>query len=100
MCRKKMCWRLPFSNADGKLSAFVREGEQFDLCGLDGDGEAFEDTMMPIILRNAASIRLLAPLGAGGTSGRHTIWLSPRVTVQVRFRELVEIGGAVRRGRR
>ena len=52
------------------------------------EGEAFEDTKMPIILRNAASIRLLAPLGL---EALEEYGLSePQATVQVRYRKLVE----------
>lgn len=74
------------SNAAGSFS-FVREGDSWTYTDL-GDGEGFEDTMMPIILRNAASIRLLAPLGL---ESQDEYELSePPVTVQVRYRELVE----------
>ena len=48
------------SNAEGSFT-FTRDGEDWTYGGLS-EGELFEDTKMPIILRNAAGIRLLEPL--------------------------------------
>ena len=48
-------------NAAGDFT-FLRDGEGWIYDGLN-EGEEFDDAKMPIILRNAASIQLLEPLG-------------------------------------
>ena len=75
------------SNAAGSFS-FVRDGDSLTYTDLE-DGEAFEDTKMPIILRNAAWIRLLEPLGLEALEEYELD--EAQVTVEVRYRELVEI---------
>ena len=50
------------------------------------EGEEFEDTKMPIILRNAATIRLLEPLGLLALDEYKLA--APQVTVDVRYRKL------------
>ncbi len=66
---------------------FLRAGEGWTYTGL-GEGAVFEDTRMPIILRNAASVQLLEPLGL---EAKEAYGLdSAAVTVEVRYRELVE----------
>ncbi|MCY3798304.1 MAG: DUF4340 domain-containing protein [Chloroflexi bacterium] len=78
---------ISVSNAAGSYS-FARDGDSLTYTGLAA-GEAFEDTKMPIILRNAASIRLLAPLGLAEPDEYGLD--EAQVTVDVRYRELVEI---------
>ena len=73
-------------NANGSFR-FVRDGESLTYADL-GEGEAFEDTKMPIILRNAATIRMLEPLGLAALDEYELA--EPRVTVEVRYRQLVE----------
>lgn len=75
------------SNAAGSFS-FIRDGDSLTYTDLRDD-EAFEDTKMPIILRNAASIRLLEPLGLEALEEYELD--EAQVTVEVRYRELVEI---------
>jgi hypothetical protein len=77
---------ISVTNAAGSFR-FAREGDSWTVTGLD-DGEDFEDTMMPMILRSAASIQLLAPLGL---EAQDDYGLSePPVIVQVRYRALIE----------
>ena len=78
---------ISVSNAAGSFS-FVRAGDSFTYTDL-GDSDEFEDTKMPIILRNAASIRLLEPLGLEAQDEYELD--EAQVTVQVRYRELVEM---------
>lgn len=73
-------------NAEGSFT-FIRAGEGLTYTGL-GENELFEDTKMPIILRNAATVRLLVPLGLEALDEYELA--QPRVTVDVRYRELVE----------
>lgn len=72
-------------NAEGSFS-FARDGDSLTYADL-AEGEVFEDTKMPIILRNAASIRLLEPLGLVAQDEYDLS--EPQVTVEVRYRELV-----------
>ncbi len=73
-------------NAAGSYS-FLREGETWTYAGLGAD-ETFEDTKMPSILRNAATIRLVEPLGL---EARAEYGLDePQVRVEVRYRQLIE----------
>lgn len=73
-------------NAAGSFT-FARAGDSLIYTDL-AEGEIFEDTKMPIILRNAASIRLLAPLGLAALDEYQLDM--PQVTVHVRYRELIE----------
>lgn len=72
-------------NAAGSFT-FVREGDSLTYAGL-AEGEEFEDTKLPIILRNAATVRLHEPLGLAALDEYELA--EPRVTVAVRYRELV-----------
>lgn len=67
---------------------FVRDGEGLTYAGL-GEDEVLEDTKLPIILRNAATIRLLEPLGREALDEYEMV--EPRVRVLVRYRKLVEV---------
>ncbi len=78
---------ITVQNAAGSFR-FVRDGDSLTYTDLLED-EAFEDTKMPIILRNAAAIRLLEPLGLEALDEYELA--EPQVTVQVRYRELVEL---------
>ena len=71
---------------DGHFT-FLRDGENWTYAGLS-EGEIFEDTRMPLITRNAATIRMQAPLGleAHDEYGLD----QPPVVVDVRYRQLVE----------
>lgn len=73
---------ITVQNAAGSFN-FMRDGDGMVYTGL-GEGEAFEDTKMPIILRNAATIRLLEPLGLEALDDYQLA--EPRVTVEVRYR--------------
>ena len=73
-------------NAHGTFS-LVRDFEDWTYAGLS-EGELFEDTKMPILLRNAASIRLLEPLGL--TPKEDYGLDAPAAVVEVRYRQLVE----------
>ena len=66
---------------------FLREGENWTYAGL-GEGEVFEDTRMPLVLRNAATIRMQAPLGLEALDEYGLD--EPPVVVDVRYRQLVE----------
>ena len=72
--------------ADGRFT-FRREGENWTYAGLS-EGEIFEDTRMPLILRNAATIRMQAPLGLEALA-EYGLDDAP-VVVDVRYRQLVE----------
>ena len=72
-------------NPQGSFT-FVRAGDSMTYADL-GAGEAFEDTKMPVILRNASTIRMLEPLGLAPLDEYQLA--QPRVTVEVRYRELV-----------
>ncbi len=73
-------------NANGSIT-LVRDGETWTLPDLD-EGELFEDTRIPGILRNAATVRLVEPLGltAQGSYGMD----DPRVEVTLSYRQLLE----------
>ncbi len=73
-------------NAMGEFR-FTRDGDAWLYAGLE-EGEVFEDTRMPGILRNAASIRLMEPLGLEALEAYGLA--EPQVTVEVRYRVLVE----------
>lgn len=67
------------------LFNFLRAGENWTYAGLS-EGEIFEDTRMPLILRNAATIRLQAPLGLEALAEYGLD--EPPVVVDVRYRQL------------
>ncbi len=73
---------ITVQNSAGRFN-FLRQGDGMVYADL-GEGEAFEDTKMPIILRNAATIRMLAPLGLAALEDYQLG--QPRVTVEVRYR--------------
>lgn len=72
--------------ADGDFT-FLREGENWTYAGLS-EGEIFEDRRMPLVLRNAATIRMQAPLGLAALDEYGLD--DPPVVVDVRYRQLVE----------
>lgn len=74
-------------NDEGQFT-FVRDGASLTYADLSED-EVLEDTKLPIILRNAASIRLLEPLGLAALDEYELA--QPRVRVQVRYRKRVEV---------
>lgn len=71
---------------DGSFT-FLRDGVNWTYAGL-GEGEIFEDTRMPLVLRNAATIRMQAPLGLAALD-EYGLDEHP-VVVDVRYRQLVE----------
>ncbi len=71
---------------DGQFT-FLRDGENWTYAGLS-EGEIFEDTRMPLILRNAATIRMQAPLGLEALE-EYGLDDAP-VVVDVRYRQLLE----------
>ena len=71
---------------DGQFT-FLRDGENWTYAGLS-EGEIFEDTRMPLILRNAATIRMQAPLGLEALE-EYGLDDAP-VIVDVRYRQLLE----------
>ena len=76
---------IQIENAIGSLS-LVRDGENWTLADLR-EGELFEDTRLPGMLRNAATIRLVEPLGLTAQAA----WGmdAPRVTITLRYRQLL-----------
>ncbi|MDE2777822.1 MAG: DUF4340 domain-containing protein [Chloroflexota bacterium] len=78
---------ITVQNAEGSFT-FVRADEGMIYTDL-GEGEQFEDTKVPIILRNAATIRLLEPLGLAALDEYEMA--APQVTVDVRYRKLVAV---------
>lgn len=73
-------------NAEGRFT-FMRDGDNWRYAELP-EGEAFEDTKMPIISRNAASVRLLEPLGLEALDEYGLD--DPQAVVHVRYRQAVE----------
>ena len=71
---------------DGSFT-FLREGDGWTYAGL-GEGEVFEDTRMPLVLRNAATINMQAPLGLEALDEYGLD--EPPVVVDLRYRVLVE----------
>ncbi len=80
---------ITVSNAEGSFT-FARDGENWTYAGLP-EGEIFEDTKMPGILRNAATVRLMAPLGKEQLDEYGLD--APQVTVDLRYRVLVASEG-------
>ena len=79
--------RITVVNANGVFE-FERDGQTWRYLGLP-DGESFEDTKMPGVLRNAASIRMVEPLGLVLKDEYGMI--DPTVTVEVEYRQIVEV---------
>lgn len=77
---------ITVQNGEG-VFRFMREGDGLIYADL-AEGEAFEDTKMPIVLRNAATIWLLEPLGLEALDEYELA--EPQVTVHVRYRVHVE----------
>ncbi len=78
--------RISIDNPAGKFD-FLRDGEAWSYQGLR-EGETFDDTRMSNILRNAASIRMLEPLGL--TARDEYGIAEPTTIVEVVYRERVE----------
>ena len=76
---------IQIENAIGSLS-LVRAGEDWTLADL-GEGEQFEDTRLPGMLRNAATVRLVEPLGLRAQESYGMD--APRATVTLRYRQLL-----------
>ncbi len=81
---------ITVQRADGQFT-FLREGDNWTYAGLS-EGEIFEDTRMPLILRNAATIRMQAPLGLEALD-EYGLDDAP-VVVDVRYRQLVDAAEA------
>ena len=77
---------ITVQRADGSFT-FRRDGESWTYAGLS-EGEIFEDTRMPLISRNAATVRLQEPLGLEALDEYGLD--DPPVVVDVRYRQLVE----------
>ncbi len=78
---------LSLRNANGSFS-FQREGEGWIYDGL-GENEAFDTAQMAGMLRNAASIRMVEPLGL---EARDEYALDePAIMVEVAYRQAVEV---------
>ncbi len=78
--------RIKVSNANGNFE-FERADETWRYLGLPA-GETFEDTLLPGILRNAASIRMVEPLGRD-LLDEYSLD-APAVTVEVVYQQIVE----------
>ena len=79
--------RITVVNANG-LFEFERDGQTWRYLGLP-DGESFEDTKMPGVLRNAASVRMVEPLGLALKDEYGMT--DPTVTVEVEYRQIVQV---------
>ena len=77
---------ISVENTEGRFS-FARDGDSWLYADLP-EGEAFEDTKMPIVSRNAATVRLLEPLGLEALDEYELA--EPQVVVHVRYRQAVE----------
>ena len=77
---------ITVTRADGQFT-FLRDGENWTYAGVS-EGEVFEDTRMPLVLRNAATIRMQAPLGLEALAEYGLD--DPPAVVDVRYRQLVE----------
>lgn len=77
-------------NANGTFT-FRRDGESWTYTDLPA-GATFEDTKMPSILRNAATLRLMEPLGREMLPDYQLD--APQVSVDARYRALVESADA------
>ena len=77
---------ISVENAEGVFT-FLSEDESWRYTDLQ-DGEVFDDTKMPIISRNASSVRLLEPLGLEALAEYGLA--EPQAVVQVRYRQPVD----------
>ena len=77
--------RLDVTNANGSFS-FARDADDWTYLGLP-DAAEFEDTTLPSLLRNAASIRMVNPLGLAALDVYGMD--QPAATVDVTYRQLV-----------
>lgn len=73
-------------NAQGDFT-LLRDDESWTYTDLR-EGELLEDTKIPGILRNAASIRLVEPLGSSAMDDYGLA--EPTVSVEVQYRQLIE----------
>ena len=74
---------LHIDNAHGSLT-LARDGETWTLADL-AESEQFEDTRLPGVLRNAASIRLVEPLGRTAQDSHGMD--APRLTLTLTYRQ-------------
>ena len=79
--------RIKVSNANGSFE-FEPDGGTWRYLGLP-EGEAFEDTLMPSITRNASSIIMVEPLGRVPLDEYGLA--EPTVTVEVAYMQIVEL---------
>ncbi len=79
--------RIKVTNANGSFE-FEPDGGTWRYLGLP-EGEAFEDTLMPSILRNASSITMVEPLGRVLLDEYDLS--EPGVTVEVEYKRIVEM---------
>jgi hypothetical protein len=77
---------ITVENAGGRFT-FARGGDSWTYTDLP-EGEVFEDTRMPIVSRNAATVRLLEPLGLEALDEYGLV--EPRAVVHVRYRQVVD----------
>ena len=78
---------ITLNNANGSFS-FRHDGEEWMYAGA-GENEAFEAAQMANILRNAASIRMVEPLGL---EARDEYGLDdPEITIEVLHRQALEV---------
>ena len=77
---------ITIHNANGSFTLQRADGE-WSFTDLP-EGETLEDTRIPSILRNAASIRMVEPLGLEALDAYELA--DPQVTVDVRYRLLIE----------
>lgn len=77
---------IKVSNANGNFE-FERDDGDWRYLGLP-EGATFEDTLMPGILRNAASVRMVEPLGRALLDEYGLE--DPTVAVEVEYRRIVE----------
>ncbi|MCY4147233.1 MAG: DUF4340 domain-containing protein [Chloroflexi bacterium] len=82
--------QLRVRNAQGDFT-LLRDDESWTYTDLR-EGELLEDTKLPGILRNAASIRLVEPLGLSALDSYG--FAEPTVVVEVQYRQLVEADAA------
>lgn len=86
--------RMKVTNANGSFefartfeSAFEQSDDAWRYLGLP-DGATLEDTKLPGILRNAAALRMVEPLGLSALAEYGMD--QPQATVEVEYRQLVE----------
>lgn len=81
---------LRVQNANGSFD-FQRAGESWVYAGL-AEGAEFDAGQMANLLRNAAAIRMVAPLGLGALPAYGLD--APQITVEVRYRQALDIESA------